>query len=431
MYRRSISLCLILVFAFTGVVYTIADETDAADSKSVWVTSIARLGETDQFVAATADGLLLREADVCSFNGSNPNELSPLYSHPAAVWCVAATSDGSKVASIDYRGNLGIFDTAGSEAVIHDKALERWCQAMLISPDDKSIVAGNEAGKVLVWDFESGKVAKTAELDGHAVTGLAISPDGSQLAASDGGGHVHLFQWPSLEPQGKFDVSEETVWCVAYVDEGKGLLIGSSDRHLYRAEPKADAKAESVAKGSDWITQLAVSPSGQVAAAEVSGKLHFPTAGATDSMKATSGVWSLCWNGDAQLFAGTRKDGIVIAGRSWRWTEPASPAKQEPAEKEPKDDKESAEPSNQEMKESKEEKKEESDQKTEPEAKADDKTSEKAKSKSPDPQPEPKKADAKPEAKNDAPPTKPAPEPKETEPKESEPQEAADGKKNE
>ena len=427
MYRRSISLCLTVVFALSGSVYSVAEETDASDSKSVWVTSIARLGETDRFVAATADGLLLREADVCSFEGSNPNDLSALYAHPAAVWCVAATSDGSKVASVDYRGNLGIFDTAGSEAVIHDKALERWCQAMLISPDDKSVVAGNEAGKVLVWDIESGKVTKTAELDGHAVTGLAISPDGSQLAASDGGGHVHLFQWPSLEPQGKFDVSEETVWCVAYVDGGKGLLMGSSDRHLYRAEPKADAKAESVAKGSDWITQLAISPSGQVAAAEVSGKLHFPTTGGTDSMKATSGVWSLCWNGDAQLFAGTRKDGIVIAGRSWKWTEPAPPAKEEPAEKKSNDAEESAEPTKEEMKESKDGKKEEpapeaakkDESEKKPEAKPENKTPEKEKSPAPQPEPE-KEADAKPEAKKDAP-----------EAKESDSKDAADGKTNE
>ncbi len=48
-------------------------------------------------------------------------------------------------------------------------------------------------------------------------------------------------------------------------------------------------------------------------------------------MEASSGVWALCWNGDAQLFAGTRKDGIVMAGRSWKWTEP-QPVKEEPAE---------------------------------------------------------------------------------------------------
>ncbi|MCH5376446.1 MAG: WD40 repeat domain-containing protein, partial [Planctomycetes bacterium] len=237
----------------------------------------------------------------------------------------------------DYRGNLIVFDVSSPEPKLYEKALERWCQAMIISPDDRSVIAGNEAGKVMVCDLSDGRVTNSVELDGHAVTGLAISPDGSQLAASDGGGHVHLLKWPELESQGKIDVSEESVWCVAYVDQGSHLLVGSSDRNLYRCEAKPDAKPEVVAKGTDWITQLAVSPSGQIAAAEVGGRLHFPSTGGTDSMYAKSGVWALCWNGEEQLFAGTRKDGIVIAGRSWKWAEP-KPAAEEPAAESPKEE---------------------------------------------------------------------------------------------
>ncbi len=53
--------------------------------------------------------------------------------------------------------------------------------------------------------------------------------------------------------------------------------------------------------------QLAVSPSGQIAAAEVGGRLHFPTTGGTDSMYAKSGVWSLCWNGDGTALRRNQK----------------------------------------------------------------------------------------------------------------------------
>ena len=333
--------CLLLAVTVTSLGY--CDESDTPDvaKESTWVTSIAPLGGSNQFVAATANGLLLREADVVSFEAANIQELKTLYTHPAAVWCVDATTDGSKIVSVDYRGNLGVFDVASGKPTIHEKALERWCQAMLLTPDDKNVVAGNEAGKVMVWDLDANKVTKSVELDGHAVTGLAFSPDGSQIAASDGDGHVHLLAWPGLEASGKIEVCENTAWCVAYADANH-LLVGSGDRNLYRCEAKAEAKAESIAKGSDWITQLAVSPGGQVAAAEVGGKLHFPTTGGTDSMQAKSGVWSLCWNGDGQLLAGTRKDGLVAAGRSWKWADtqpkaapekPAEKAEEKPAEK--------------------------------------------------------------------------------------------------
>jgi WD40 repeat protein len=343
-YLLALALCLAGNPFVTAAENSAAQSTDAATSTgeetSVWVTSIAPLG-ANRFVAATANGLLLREATVYSFPAQHPGSLTAMYNHPAAVWCVAATSDGGKVASVDYRGNLVIFDTITSEAQLHEKAFERWCQAMLIAPSGTSIVAGNEAGKVMSWDLLSGKVIKSAELGDHAVTGLAISPDQSTLAATDGSGQVHLLKWPTLEPAGKIKVSEQTVWCVAFVEDGKRLLVGSSDRNLYQCDAVDGATPQSIAKGTDWITQLAVSKGGQVAAGEVGGRLHFPNTGGSASMDAASGVWALCWNGESQLLAGTRKDGIVVAGRSWTWAPPesahavAEPAPAEPAPAEP------------------------------------------------------------------------------------------------
>ena len=366
MYRTVFTLCVTCIVFANAFRNSNAQENEApatlADAQTPWITSLARLGESSSCVASTGDGLLLREATVYKFEVANPNEMTPIYSHPAAVWQVVSSRDASKIASVDYRGNLGIYDTgnqpiasegspwqAGPNAklTLHEKAFERWCQALAITPDDKFLIAGNEAGKLFVWDIAAAKVSKTAELDGHAVTGLSISPESSQLAVSDGAGHVHLFSWPQLESQGKIKFSDETVWCVAYAAPGT-LLAGSSDRNLYQAEAKADSKAESAGKGSDWITQIAISPSGRVAVAEVGGKVHFPQATAeagkatatrytlgNDSMKATSGVWAVQWNtatkGDEQVLVGTRKNGVLVAGRSWKWTETAKKETPAPA----------------------------------------------------------------------------------------------------
>ena len=376
MYRTAFTLCVTCVVFANAFIISNAQENETpvkgADDQTPWVTSISQLGESSSCVASTGDGLLLREATVYKFEAAKPNEMTPIYSHPAAVWQVVSSRDASKIASVDYRGNLGIYDTGnqpiaskgspwqtGSDAklTIHEKAFERWCQALAIAPDDKFLIAGNEAGKLFVWDIAAGKVSKTAELDGHAVTGLAISPESSQLAVSDGAGHIHLFSWPQLEPQGKIKLSDETVWCVAYAAPGT-LLAGSSDRNLYQAEAKADSQVVSVGKGSDWITQIAVSSSGRVAVAEVGGKVHFPqTINATgnetatkytlgkDSMKANSGVWAVQWNatpqGDEQVLVGTRKNGVLVAGRSWKWTEPGKEEAVAPAvpeAKQPKPD---------------------------------------------------------------------------------------------
>ena len=432
MYRTAFTLCVTCVVFANAFCISNAQENETppkdAETQPPWVTSLSPLGESSSCIASTGDGLLLREATVYKFDAANPNEMTPIYSHPAAVWQVVSSRDASKIASIDYRGNLGIYETgnqpiaskggpweAGPDAklTLHEKAFERWCQALAITPDDKFLIAGNEAGKLFVWDIATGKVSKTAELDGHAITDLAISPEASQLAVSDGAGHVHLFSWPALEPQGKIKLSEETVWCVAYATPNL-LLAGSSDRNLYQAEAKADSTAVSIGKGSDWITQIAISPSGRVAVAEVGGKVHFPqvnpeagNATATrytlgnDAMKATSGVWAIQWNaaaqGDEQVLVGTRKNGILVAGRSWKWTEPANEETPAPDAKEA----ESAKP-------------EEVMKKEEPKA-----TEEKPEPKKPEPKkPEPKKPE----------PEKPEPEKPEPEKPEPEKPEPATGK---
>ncbi|TWU26232.1 IgA-specific serine endopeptidase autotransporter precursor [Novipirellula galeiformis] len=304
------------------------DKTDKkADAPEVWVTSIAPL-TGDTYVAATADGLLLRDASVKSFTIAAPQTMTDLYTHPAAVWCVDATADGSVVASVDYRGNLVIYDVASKQPTTHEKALERWCQAMQFAPDDKTIVAGNETGKILVWDRGENKVTKSLELDGQAVTAISFSGDGKQIAAADGGGHVHLIEWPELKAAGKIKVSDAPVWSVAYA-AGK-LMIGSGDRNLYRCEPKADAKPERMTRASDWVTQFVVSKTGKVAAAELGGKLYFPMLNETydvgsDVTPVKSGVWALCFHDDKTLLVGTRKDGVVAVKESEGWSKPLPP----------------------------------------------------------------------------------------------------------
>jgi len=319
-----------------------SESSDKVDSESVWITSITPLGD-GTFVAGKATGLLYRPSEVVRLQADAPNEFESLYEHPAAVWTVDASSDGKTVASADYKGNLMVYDVTTKKAVTHEAAFERWCQMIAFAPDNKSILAGNESGKLFVWDVAGAKVSSSKEIGKASINCVAFGPGGGQVAASDGAGKVHLLSWPALEPQGTITVGEESAWCVAYDDDAT-LIVGSADRQLYRVAAKADAKPEAIAKGTDWITRIAVSPGGQIAAAEVSGKIHFASGGSLTTIGAESGVWALCFGGPGQLLIGTRKDGIVTAAQSWTFKAleiakeesaeaAASETKPEPAEK--------------------------------------------------------------------------------------------------
>ena len=303
--------------------------------KAVWVTSVAQLGSGEEvkggdgFVAATASGLLLRPSQVVSFSADSPSETSPLYEHPAAVWCVDVSSDSNTVASVDYRGNLVVYDMETGTPVLHQKACERWCQAMMFSPDDSVIIAGNEAGKILVWNVAEAKVTAEATIGEQSITDIAMSPDQTMVAAADAAGHVNLFAWPSLESKGKIKCGEEAAWSVAFDPEGKYVYVGSGDRQLYQAEPTDGAAPIVFGKGDDWLTNLSVSEEGLIVAGQPNGKLHFFSVSNTNtspvsSLSAPSGVWAVRWNGANRLLVGTRKDGVKVVSQSWNWAPSSS-----------------------------------------------------------------------------------------------------------
>ncbi|GAA4448175.1 hypothetical protein [Novipirellula rosea] len=434
MNKRFVDLvCLTTLFVALGV--TLGNAEDKADKKNdakndapaLWVTSIAPLSG-DTYVAATADGLLLREAQVKTFSVADPTTLTDLYSHPAAVWCVDATADGKTIASVDYRGNLVIYDVESNEAKTHEKALERWCQSLTFAPDDKTIVAGNEAGKVMVWDLAENKVTKTLELGGQAVTALAFSADGKQIAAADGGGEVHLIQWPELTASGKIKVSDQPAWSVVYA--GSNLLIGSGDRNLYQCEAKADAKPTRLTRAGDWITEFVVSKNGKLAAADLGGKLYFPMQNekndvGSDVSPAKSGAWALCFHDDKTLMVGTRKDGIVVVKESDSWNKPLPPVVDKKPEEEVKAEEEAKPEEKKEMaKEEKKAEKPKAEKKAEEKKPADKKpAAKKAEDKKPaDKKPEVKKDD-KPEAKKPEAKKPEAEKPEEKKPEESKPAE--------
>ncbi|KAA5546099.1 hypothetical protein FYK55_04170 [Roseiconus nitratireducens] len=313
-----------------------ADDSGSVDSESLWVTSIVP-GGGDSFVVGTATGLLLRPGTVSRVKLANTGQLEKLYEHPAAVWDVAATDDANTIASVDYRGNLIVYDVASKTPTTHESVFERWCQTLVMGPDDKTVLAGNESGKLFSFDLAKGELAKTVELSEAAITDLAVSPDATKVAATDGAGKVHLLKWPELDSIGVISISDETAWCLSFTQDSESLVVGSADRNLYQVRAAPDAKPESIAQGTDWITRIAVSPSGQIAASEVSGKIHFADGSKLTTIGAESGVWALCFGGPGQLLVGTRKNGIVTAGQSWTWnpavTTTATPAADESAEK--------------------------------------------------------------------------------------------------
>ena len=171
---------------------------DSGVASDVWISSLASLGDGN-FIAGGAGGLLLTPADVMTFSASDPSKLAQRYKHESSVWAVAATADGGIAASVDYLGNLAVFDRAAGTAKIFKRAGRRWSRALAIDDATKTLIIGNEVGEIIRWSIADERVVGTDELVGAAITTIRrLSVDGEPVwivGDSTGGIHAVDDQW--------------------------------------------------------------------------------------------------------------------------------------------------------------------------------------------------------------------------------------------
>lgn len=286
---------------------------------SPWANVVTAIPGSDEVVVGTAEGLLLRESAVVATSPSSPDKVRVLYKHPASVWGVVAA--GQRIASSDYRGNLMVLDRNSGEVKTHEGALERWTRALLAAPDQKHIVAGNEAGKLFAWDLDSGQATKSLQLDAQQVFALAISPAGDQLAACDGAGQVHIVSWPALELQRKLKLGDQALWGVQFTSDGQAVVAGGAERKLWRCGVAEGSEPVVVHEGADWITSIQASPDRSVMIVTLMNGDLWSSDGAGSRVQVVgqlpSAVWASTMVGSNRVAVGTRKHALATLQQSW------------------------------------------------------------------------------------------------------------------
>jgi WD40 repeat protein/serine/threonine protein kinase len=112
--------------------------------------------------------------------------------HPAdPVYAVAYTPDGRYLLTGGWDGKVRAWD-AGSWEWTRTLDGDQLVRGLSVSADGGRVAVRYQGGKVLVWDFATGRVLRALPCPREDAISVALSPDGNRVATS-GQGEVHIW----------------------------------------------------------------------------------------------------------------------------------------------------------------------------------------------------------------------------------------------
>jgi WD40 repeat protein len=160
---------------------------------------------------------------------------------------VMVSPDGKSGASAGIDG-LYIWDLAEPDAAKERLQFQRDAVICLaFAPDSKSLVAGEKADALILWDARSGD--KRVRFDGHIgpVNCVAFSPDGQWVLSGGADRTARLWDVNTGREVARLEGHEGAVTCVAFAGNDKRVLTGSTDKTIRLWNVAALEKAGAVA----------------------------------------------------------------------------------------------------------------------------------------------------------------------------------------
>lgn len=130
------------------------------------------------------------------------------------------------------------------------------------SPDGRYLAVGDERGRVHIWDFAAGKIARICEGPTGYVRNVVFSPDGSRVCANNDGGEVTLWDTATGRKTASRKFTGDHVSGIGFLQDGTAVVDiqrRQSGKHeildLLTSDP-----SEKVAQPERFLEHIAIRP---------------------------------------------------------------------------------------------------------------------------------------------------------------------------
>lgn len=240
-----------------------------------WVTAVQFLGDTRRVVAGNRLGQLMEWQLPDKLEGDAPQPLRQLTGHTNAITRLRCTRDGRALYSASYDHTIRQWDPAAKSdgettltlnaGAVYRRSLKRsgkkveplectvavqpkskifgrhqeWVTVMLLSHDEKLLVAGDDGGQVVFRDRATGKEQHRWKVEGW-VHSLALAPDARRAVISerrplvfDAGRRTSLRLWDVANQKPVTDLTPDYkkmyLSALAWSPDGKTIVVGRGE----------------------------------------------------------------------------------------------------------------------------------------------------------------------------------------------------------
>jgi WD40 repeat protein/serine/threonine protein kinase/tetratricopeptide (TPR) repeat protein len=228
--------------------------TFSPDGRQFWIAGSAGVQVWDSATGQLNTSAFLKD------NAGGALTLSP----DGKIFVTAPFAPGNKP------GVVQRWDAATAQPIGEPLRHPAGVRGAVFTPDGKQFATAGLDGVVRLWDSASGKLAREFQHPLCQAVAIAISPDGTTLAAATviaGQEHVpteaHLWDIKTGERLGSPMLHQDDLLCIAFSPDGKMVLTGSHDRTAQLWDAHTGKAIGTTLRHSHAVTAVRFAPDGR------------------------------------------------------------------------------------------------------------------------------------------------------------------------